>query len=205
MDAPGRDGSRDEIDGALEAARRGDTQALNWLLEQHLPALRAFVHSKASRKLLARETISDLVQSACREVLKDLPHETLTSEEDFRRWLFLAVERKIIDHARFHDRAKRTAPGAPHSSGDPPALVAEDIATRSTPSQEAMAHEVRERIEIAMQELPPDQREVIRLSRLLGLSHSEIAERLERSPAAVRELLHRALARLDRMLEERED
>ena len=48
----------------------------------------------------------------------------------------------------------------------------------------------------ALARLPDDAREVILLRNLEGLSHEAIAERMERSPGAVRMLWVRALARL---------
>jgi RNA polymerase sigma-70 factor (ECF subfamily) len=204
MDAAGHAHSPRDLESALAAARSGDLRELSALLEEHLPALRAFVRSKAGHGLLAREAVSDLAQSACLEVLKDLPREEPASEAELRRRLFLAVERKIIDHARYYGRAKRGAERAQGSLQDSRVDAPEELSTRSTPSQDALAPERRARIDRAMQELPPDQREVIRLARIEGLPRDEVARRLRRSPAAVRELLHRALARLDLLVEKHE-
>ena len=44
--------------------------------------------------------------------------------------------------------------------------------------------------------MPPDYREVIRLSRIAGMKTSDIAEHMGRSSAAVKQLLFRALRRL---------
>ena len=63
-----------------------------------------------------------------------------------------------------------------------------------------MGREDLERIERAFAELPEDYREVILLSRLVGLSHREIAEDWGRKEGAIRVLLHRALARLSVLL-----
>jgi RNA polymerase sigma-70 factor (ECF subfamily) len=197
-------GPREDPDSWIDAAWKGDAQALSELFEQHLPALRGFARSRVGRALLARESISDLVQSACREVIKDLPLTQPENEARFRRLLFLAVERKMVDHVRFHGRQKReperTWGSVDGSSADSPEARATDL----TPSKPAMAQEVQEKIARALQKLPEDQREVIRLSRVVGLSRAEIARTMDRSPAAIRELLHRALARLDRLLREKE-
>ena len=52
----------------------------------------------------------------------------------------------------------------------------------------------------AFAQLPEDYREVITLSRVVGLSHGQIASQLGKSEGAVRVLLHRALARLSGLL-----
>ena len=61
------------------------------------------------------------------------------------------------------------------------------------------------RIEQAFEELPENFREVITLSRILGLSHREIAEQTGSTEGATRALLFRALARLSRLLDVEED
>ena len=53
-----------------------------------------------------------------------------------------------------------------------------------------------ERLQKALESLPPDYREAIRLSRIEGLKTVEIAERMGRSREAVKQLIFRALRRL---------
>jgi RNA polymerase sigma factor (sigma-70 family) len=48
---------------------------------------------------------------------------------------------------------------------------------------------------------PENYREVITLSRVVGLSHREIGEQIGKNEGAVRVLLHRALARLGRLMD----
>ena len=57
------------------------------------------------------------------------------------------------------------------------------------------------RVERALAELPEHYREVITLSRVVGLSHKEVAESMGRSEGATRVLLHRALGELADVLE----
>jgi RNA polymerase sigma-70 factor (ECF subfamily) len=49
-------------------------------------------------------------------------------------------------------------------------------------------------------QLSDEYREVITLHRVLGLDHEQIAARMQKSPGATRVLLHRAIARLGRLL-----
>ena len=53
-----------------------------------------------------------------------------------------------------------------------------------------------DRLEAAVKQLAPEYRQVILLCRIEGLTSAEAAERLNRSPAAVRQLLLRALREL---------
>jgi RNA polymerase sigma factor (sigma-70 family) len=75
-------------------------------------------------------------------------------------------------------------------------------ATICTPSQDAVLHEEIARMEAAFAELPDDYQEVITLSRLIGFSHTEIAEKMDKTPGNVRVLSHRAVARLASILAE---
>jgi RNA polymerase sigma-70 factor (ECF subfamily) len=184
----------------VERARTGDREALEALVVAHLPALRAFVRVQAGRGLRELESCSDLVQSACREALQDLSGFEYRDEAAFRCWLYRAAERKVLDRARFHGRARRDvrreqAPIAGNSG------LLDCYATFCTPSQEAIAREEEARIELAMDELPPSYREVLRLRHVVGLSNKELAQELGHSPEYARMLLARARHKLTLLLD----
>lgn len=177
-------------------ASRGDSAAVGALMERHLPGLLAFVRAHAGRQLLERDASMDLVQSACREVLQDIGRHEYRDEAGFRHWLYLAAERKILDRARYHGRDKRAgAAEFSPSEAEARALLA-GYSAICTPSRDAIAREELARAEAALARLSEEQREVILLSRIIGLSHAEIAGKCGKSEVAVRSLLHRALARL---------
>ncbi len=73
--------------------------------------------------------------------------------------------------------------------------------TLSTPSRKLMRRERIEQLEAAFDRLPKAEREVILLSRIVGLPHEEVARATKRSVQASRSLLHRALARLSEDME----
>lgn len=175
------------------------------LLEKHLPALQAFVRLRAGSDLLRHESISDLAQSVCREVLQHRDRFVHTGEAEFRSWLYTTASRKIMNrHAyyRAHRRdVERNAPAGPNGGIRDDALLAA-CRRLSTPSQHLAAAEEVARIDGVLDALPEDRREMILLSRVAGLSHREIAERLGKSEGACRVLLHRALADFaERLLE----
>ncbi len=175
------------------------------LFDEHLAALRAFVHLRLGAKLRSREESQDLVQSICREVLADLPRVESRNGAGFRDWLFRAAECKILDKARYWNRERRAmereiALDDPRDPAAEAAVVAE-LYSLATPSRDAIAREELERLELAFAELPEDYRRVIVLSRVQGLSHEELAARIGRTVGATRTLLSRALARLSLALE----
>ncbi|HTE05059.1 MAG TPA: sigma-70 family RNA polymerase sigma factor [Planctomycetota bacterium] len=171
------------------AATAADTMDLDAMLTAHLPALRAYVRHRADRLVSRKESVSDLVQSVCREVIEHLDRYEHPSAEGFRQWLFRTAERKIIDRYRYYTAEKRDA-GREIDEGTPttpPALFL-------TPSRDAIGREDLAAAEAAFARLSGPAQEVIMLSRVQGLSHAEIAQRMQRSEGAVRNLLYRGLA-----------
>lgn len=185
--------------------RAGDMQALGELLQRHLPGLRAFVRLHSGPFLRAREESTDLVQSICLRILRTADRFEHGDETAFRRWLFATALRTVQNKHRFHLAAKRDgglqSPSAPGSRDGRDLL--DLYASFCTPSQVLVAREEVRRIEAAFDELSPEQREVILLARVLGLSRASIGEQMGRSEGAVRMLLSRALARLTEILADR--
>ncbi|MCA8971185.1 MAG: sigma-70 family RNA polymerase sigma factor [Planctomycetes bacterium] len=185
----------------VDSASGGDRESLELLLTRMLPKLRAFVSVRVGTHLLARETPDDLVQSCCREVLEDLPTFEYRGEASFRKWLFLSALNKIRDRAAYHRRQKRDFDRevAQDDVGGSPAIL-----SLLTPSRAAAGREELARVESAFRSLPADYQSVLVMSRIAGLDHATIAEELERTPGAVKVLLHRATARLGRLIAESE-
>jgi RNA polymerase sigma-70 factor, ECF subfamily len=198
---PENDAERSRI--LVEAAAAGDAAAVDALLAQHLPGLRAYVRLRAGPMLRARESASDLVQSVCRDVLENIDRFRYPGESAFKAWLFATAMRKIADRAEYWNAGKRDvakevlaldAPVGGESGQD--AQLADVYRSVCSPSRVAMGREVMERLEGAFEKLPEDYREVVVLARIVGLSRAEIAEKMGRSEASVRNLLSRALAEL---------
>jgi RNA polymerase sigma-70 factor (subfamily 1) len=187
-----------------QRASRGHAASMESLLERYLPRLRAFVRLRVDRDLRQRESSSDLVQSVCRQVLEHAEGFEYRSEEAFRAWLFKTALNKIRERARFH-RAERRAPGRERRVGEtaPEDVLLPMYSRITTPSEAAAAHELAERMEGAFDQLPDDYREVITLSRIVGLPRPDVAKAMERSEGAVSMLLSRALVELVAVLDGR--
>ncbi len=193
----------------VERASRGDAGAVDALLALHLPELRRFVAGRLGRALERRESASDLVMSACREVLENVDRFRYDGEDGFRRWLYVTALRKIRDRHRYWQaerrRAERESPdrarrNATTGRDEERARLTACFRSLATPSQEAIAREELERIERAFAELPAKYRDVIMMHHVDGLSHLEIGRRLGVREAYARLLLSRGLARIGRLL-----
>lgn len=167
------------------------------LVARYLPALRAFVRLRMGPELRAREESCDLVQSVTREVLQHADRFQHGGEAGFREWLFTTAHRKVADRLdRWRAKKRR---------GSDAALPEELAGLGPTPSRHASAREQLAAVEAAFEQLPGEQREVLTWSRLVGLSHAQIAARLGKSEVAVRKILSRALARLAALLAEADE
>lgn len=196
--------SQDTLELAARAAA-GDGPALNELMTRHLPAVRAFVRANMGAQLRARESMSDIVQSVCRELLTHRARFRHATEHGFAAWLFTEARRKIGKRVRDLARDKRDATRevAGLSESAIAALGAE-YARISSPSGQALRREEVAQLEVALDQLPAEQREVMTLAHLAGLSRAEIGGLMDRSEDAVRQLLRRAKARLSMLLERAE-
>jgi RNA polymerase sigma-70 factor, ECF subfamily len=182
----------------VDRAGRGDSAAVQELVLAHLPRLRAFVRLRLGAGLRAKESASDLVQSVCRDVLENLEGFRWEGEAAFRAWLYTAASRKVADRAEFWG-AQRRDPGREAPGGEDALL---DVYRQSaSPSQAAGSKEAVARIEAAFDALPPEYRDAVLYSRILGLPRPEVARRMGKSEDSVRHLLFRGLALLAKRLE----
>ncbi|MEZ5962563.1 MAG: sigma-70 family RNA polymerase sigma factor [Planctomycetota bacterium] len=184
----------------VAAAQGGDQAASGALLLRYLPALRAFVRLRSDHILRAREAESDLVQTACRQVLQNLDQFEWRDEGSFRHWLFALALNKIRNHrnmALAGKRDLRREVAGTHGDRE----LGDAYATLATPTRQLSSRDEVARIEKAIDSLPEGYREVVILSRVVGLTSAQIGERQGKSEGAVRVQLSRALARLAAALE----
>jgi RNA polymerase sigma factor (sigma-70 family) len=166
------------------------------LLLEQMPALMVFLRHHTGEELAARETVEDLAQSVCREVLQDSPVLQFDDRNQFRAHLFLQALRKVVDRARFHRMAKRDMR---RERPLPETRSAGEIGVYGrlvTGTQVAIARERLALVEKALQLLPEAQREAVLLSRVAGLSYEEIATQKGVAESTIRALAARGLTRL---------
>lgn len=187
----------------LIRATAGDQQALRQLLVENLPQIEAYLRLQAGAAIRSKESISDLVQSVCGAVLRDLPRFEFRGEGPFRHWLCKHALHKLINKHAFYSAQKRTAepPAAPHAAQGTDSVL-QCYATLCTPSRHAEGREELHRFERAFDQLPDEYREAITLRRIVGLDYGEIAQAMGRSEGAVRNLVHRGLGRLAALLQQ---
>jgi RNA polymerase sigma-70 factor (ECF subfamily) len=185
-----------DIDSLVQRAAAGDRAAVAQLLTSHLDELQTFVRGRMGASLLRKESSADIVQSICREVLENAARFRFAEENAFRRWIYATAERKLGHRYEYYGAARRDAAQEASLPGSVELSALGVDAGSATPSRQAMAREELDRVEAAFGRLPAHYREVIVQARVHGMSREEIAARSGRSPAAVGNLLFRALAAL---------
>ena len=166
----------------LERAVRGDAEAFGLLYRLHLARVYRFVHYRVSDPLEAE----DLTETVFLKAWEALPAYQQAGLP-WTAWLFRIAANTVIDHYRTrrpHDGLEETLPDE-----------ALELVERVSLSEE------RGKVREALQQLPPDQRRLLWLRFVDGLSHAEVASMLGKTEGNVRVMQHRALAALARLLE----
>jgi RNA polymerase sigma-70 factor, ECF subfamily len=200
-------------DAALvEALKAGDEAAFRALVAEHHAALvrvaQIFVRN--------RDTAEEVVQDTWVAVLRNL--DRFEGRSSLKTWIFricaniaktraererrsiplstlaepAAVREPAVDPARFRPPYDPSRPG----------WWASPPAEWSLPEDAAIRSETRERIDSAIERLPPAQRAVITLRDVLGWPADDVCNALDLTATNQRVLLHRARSKVRADLEE---
>jgi RNA polymerase sigma-70 factor (ECF subfamily) len=172
----------------LAAARRREPAAIARLYTAYAPALFRFFVAQLGN----RHTAEDLTAEVFAAAIEALPGFR-GPVEALGGWLFRIARHDLFDFRRRQSRARF----------DPIDDVLDEAASAagaSDPEELALDRVEGERVLAALEELSPDQREVLLLRMAGGLTAPEVAETLGKTTGAVRALQHRGLASLARAL-----
>lgn len=185
--------------------RSGDSAAIAEFAEVNRGPLLGFITSRIGGQLRKKIEPEDILQEVSMEAVRSLPKVDLSTRDPLS-WLFQICERRIIDaHRRFFASQKRDASreaAVPQGTDGAGGIANLLVASMTTPS-EAFSRDQRQlRMLAALDTLPEDQREALRLRYLVGLPSKEIAARLGKTDGAMRVMLSRSLAKLQALLAE---
>ncbi len=189
----------------IENLKSGDKAALAEFIHRRRPQLTAFIQKRMSDRLRSKIEASDIFQEVTVASLNALEDVELGDRDPFS-WLCQQAERRIIDTHRHHFGAqKRAAHGevgldAPIGGREVGQLADLVAATMTTASSVFSRQQKEFHMLEALNNLPDDAREALRLRYMEGLPSKEIAERLGKSDGATRVLLSRSLNKLQDIL-----
>ena len=151
----------------LDIYQQGDREAVSQLLERHARRVRDYV-----RMLVKDNDVADdLTQEVLIKVVKVLDEGRYTDKGRFQPWLLRIARNRVLDYFRAQKQAKTVS----ESSAGFDILGSKNFAEPSIEDRlisEQQAEEVRQLIE----QLPAEQREVVKMRYYEGLSFKEIAE-----------------------------
>ena len=175
--------AKDNEKRRLALAKAYDRQTIADIYDEYYAPIYRFI----SRQVEDMETARDLTSELFNRFLSALdsgqgPNKSISS------WLYRAAHNIVVDHYRrrqFRDHLPL-----------PEQLVDVDVDPALEVENRLKVGRVRE----ALESLTPDQRQVITLKFLAGLSNGEVAEIMDKPVGAVKSLQHRGLATLQRQL-----
>ena len=174
-----------EFESVLCAAQSGAAWALERLYQVLSPAVLGYlrVQGAADPEDLANEVFLGVFQRI----------GTFAGDEDrFRSWVFTIAHSRLIDDRRRASRRPQLVQDDAEAPVDRPGGDAE---------QDALARLSSGRVQALCEELVADQRDVLLLRLMAGLTVEAIAESLGKSEGAVKALQRRGLANLRKILE----
>lgn len=192
----------------VAALRAGDETAFLMLVEQLQPAMLRIARMYVPSRAVAEEA----VQEAWVGVLKGL--DGFEGRSSLRTWILKILvniaKTRGQREARSIPFASLWSPGADEPSVDPDRFQPADASAPGDwaeppadwgPEDRLIGQETLARVSAAIEALPPNQREVIRLRDVLGWSSAEVRNALDLSETNQRVLLHRARAKVRGALE----
>lgn len=166
---------------AVRLAKGGDRDAMDFLYRRYAGNICGYVYSivgdEHEAEDLTQHLFAKLITTVSRYEERSLP---------FSRWILRVAHNLAIDHLR----SRRAIP-------------ADDLGVPDAPADDAGRDRLTALTD-ALHSLPRDQRDVVVLRHVVGLSPDEIASQLGRTRGSVTGLQHRGRRALCRALVERE-
>ena len=194
---------RAEFAEQLAAARQGRAADL---LEAYRNYLRFLAWDGIGERFRSKIDPSDIVQEALIGANQHFGQFRGMSERELLAWLRTILARKLVDFVRRFQPAREEKPVAERSFEEilhDSSAALENLlpADDTRPSQAVRCREVSVILADALTRLKEDQRQVIVLRSLRELSWEEVAQRMQRSNGAVRQLWLRALQKIKPLME----
>ena len=174
----------------LDRLRAGDLEAWEEFHLRYEPLVRRVARRWLTRSLRRQADSVDVVQSVFRIALVGMADATFADEARLLGWLHVLTKHRV-SHLGRREHGPAGAPIAALDSGTTPVFG-------GLGPQEAAVHaEEFHRLKVALDRLPPDEREAVLLRDFEGLSFADVARRLARPSAdAARKVHDRARDRL---------
>jgi RNA polymerase sigma-70 factor (ECF subfamily) len=201
----------DDMEELLARAEKGDRGALDSLFGRHRERLVWMVRLRLDRRLQGRIDADDVIQETYVEAFERLPDYLRERKLPFFLWLRFLAGQKVLQLHRHHLGAQRRDPrlevrlhGGPLPEATSVALAHQILGRHTAPSEAAARAELRVKLEEALNEMDPVDREILALRHFEQLTNAEAATELGLEEAAASKRYVRALRRLKGVLAQME-
>jgi len=198
-----------DIEVLLKQIRQGSEPALLEFIETHRAPLLAFINKNMSDALKSKVEAADILQEVSLNAVESLASMDFEQKTPFN-WLCHLAERRIIDNHRKYFQVQKRAAGREvnqRAAGDGEGQGFMDllVASITSPSQAFSRGAKEMKLLVALESLPEENREAIRLKYVEGLPTKEIAVQLNKSDVAVRVMISRSMAKLQEILKHEDE
>lgn len=188
----------------IRLARAGQRQSLGKLLDMYRNYLQLLAVAQIKSRLQVRVSASDVVQETFLKAHKVFSQFRGQTEAEFLAWLRRILASRLAHLCEKHlfagkrDARREVSLDDIGKALDRSTARLEAVLADKAPSPSSLAQRHEHAVILAneMACLSADQRQVLVLRNLEGLAFNEVAERMSRSPGAVRMLWFRAVHRL---------
>ncbi|WP_420430103.1 sigma-70 family RNA polymerase sigma factor [Hyphobacterium sp.] len=172
--------SREQLDAWVQGCAAADRDSFRALFQHYAPRVKGYLKRLATDDAAAEELAQEVMLTVWRKAAQFDPHQASAST-----WIFRIARNRRIDMAR---RANR-----PDLDADEPMFRPVE---QEAPDRAAHARDREARVQAALNLLPDDQVQLLRLAFFDGLSHSEIAAKEGLALGTVKSRIRLAFAKL---------
>lgn len=169
---------------AVEAAKLGEPEALGQLYEYYFPRIFRYVVSR----LRSNEDAEDVTEEVFLRIIDNIGSFEWRGLP-FGAWVFRIARNEVVSHVRRQKNrggAAQLSESIPDEGRDYTELVEIDLTFKV--------------VQVAIEQLPEAQRQVVSLRFVAGLSVAETAKSLNKTENNVKVLQHKAIARLQQLM-----
>jgi RNA polymerase sigma-70 factor (ECF subfamily) len=174
----------------VEQMAQGRQEALARLYDETSSMLNGLLLRILERPEDAEEVLLDVYMKAWKYAAR-----YTDKRGSVQAWLMIMARNAAIDRIRQKRAQPKTLALEPENTPEPES-------TEASPEEQTAERERRRRVQLVLNELPPEQREVVELAFFGGLTHAELAERLREPLGTIKSRIRMGLLRLRGLIEE---